>query len=126
MTGILFTILSFSLSQTHTHTITHATGNNYGTCNNQAIPGQTCTFTCDPGYQLTGSGALTCGATGSWNPPTPPSCNRYSCPVQNPPVNGQISGQCIPGIVNEVCNFNCFPGYRRVGNQAITCQGEYD
>ena len=30
-------------------------------------PGDTCTFTCDDGYQLMGSGVRTCQNNGSWN-----------------------------------------------------------
>ncbi len=34
--------------------------------------GGTATYTCNTGYQLSGSATVTCQVTGSWN--TPPSC----------------------------------------------------
>lgn len=97
-------------------------GNYLGTCTTFAQPGQTCTFNCNTGYQLTGQATLSCGPTGAWSPAVPPRCDSFSCTVMNPPVNGQISGQCIPGVAGEQCSFNCFPGYRLVGNAVLTCQ----
>ena len=44
-----------------------------------------------------------------------------SCESINPPKNGQSSGQCVPGYPGRVCRFNCIPGYRRLGESAISC-----
>ena len=33
----------------------------------EANPGDTCTFTCDDGYELGGSTSRTCGDDGSWS-----------------------------------------------------------
>jgi len=35
--------------------------------NEQADPGDTCTFTCDDGYQISGSTRRTCGDDGNWS-----------------------------------------------------------
>ena len=35
--------------------------------NGVADPGEMCTFTCDDGYQLMGSGTRTCQNSGSWS-----------------------------------------------------------
>ncbi|KAI1278733.1 E-selectin [Halotydeus destructor] len=96
-------------------------GGNSGMCA-QSLPGQTCSFTCNTGFSLSGQATLTCGQAGTWSGQAP-VCIATGCPAQNPPANGQISGQCIPGIANQVCIFNCFPGYRISGNRELTCQG---
>ena len=38
-------------------------------------PGDTCTFTCDTGYEVTGSGTSTCQSDGSWSS-SAPTCRR--------------------------------------------------
>ena len=41
----------------------------------EANPGDTCTFTCDDGYELGGSTSRTCGDDGSWSG-TDTTCTR--------------------------------------------------
>jgi len=43
--------------------------------NGEANPGDTCTFTCDDGYELGGSTSRTCGDDGSWSG-TDTTCTR--------------------------------------------------
>ena len=35
--------------------------------NNIPNPGESCTFTCDTGYELNGSGTRNCQSSGSWS-----------------------------------------------------------
>ena len=43
--------------------------------NGEANPGDTCTFTCDDGYELGGSTSRTCGDDGRWSG-TDTTCTR--------------------------------------------------
>ena len=76
--------------------------------------GDTCSFTCNTGYELTGSDARTCQSDGSWNGSDdvyessesgsgsegPPSCVPLNCNANNLPVpaNATVlrSSSCVP------------------------------
>ena len=46
----------------------------------EANPGETCTFTCDGGFQLSGSASRTCRSTRDWSGTTT-SCTSQGIPI---------------------------------------------
>ncbi|XP_065905188.1 P-selectin-like [Dysidea avara] len=92
--------------------------------NGEANPGDTCTFTCDDGYELGGSTSRTCGDDGSWSG-TDTTCTRIpTCPPLTAPDNGDIDcslgddGEANPG---DTCTFTCDDGYELGGSTSRTC-----
>ncbi|XP_019862954.1 PREDICTED: CUB and sushi domain-containing protein 3-like, partial [Amphimedon queenslandica] len=65
-------------------------------------------FTCYPGYQLTGSDAITCSSDGKWSNDIP-SCNITYCNVPMSPANGNVSYTSLS--VNSSVYFTCDTGY---------------
>ena len=91
-----------------------------GTCGqSQSVPGSSCSLVCNIGYSASGPTQLLCTNNG-WLPP-PPKCNQASCPPLNAPLNGQILGQCIPGLPGQMCRFRCLPGFKIQGGDTLTC-----
>lgn len=89
-------------------------------CSN--LPGQTCQFSCDKGYTLTGSTSRTCNSDGRWTG-TPPQCNAITCSALPKPSNGSRLG-CAGTTVeyfNTVCSFFCHPGYDPIGSASRKC-----
>ena len=80
----------------------------------------TVTFHCNTGYNLSGSLALLCLFSGSWNDTTP-SCNKVNCGDPGVPINGQKVGDTFTYL--ETVTFSCVSDdYSLIGSQAITCQ----
>lgn len=91
-----------------------------GSCSLSASSlGSTCSLICNTGFSASGSTQLQCTRTG-WSPSVP-KCNRVSCPSLNAPINGQILGQCIPGLEGQTCQFRCLPGFKIQGTDSLTC-----
>ncbi|KAL9960408.1 hypothetical protein ACROYT_G033860 [Oculina patagonica] len=86
------------------------------------LPGQTCQFFCDRGYNLTGSTTRTCNSDGTWTG-TQPQCNAVTCPVLQTPPNGNLQG-CTGTTTenyNTVCLFSCNPGFNELGSPSRKC-----
>ncbi|XP_019617396.1 PREDICTED: sushi, von Willebrand factor type A, EGF and pentraxin domain-containing protein 1-like [Branchiostoma belcheri] len=80
------------------------------------------TFTCNPGYVLTGAANTTCQADITWSNPVP-TCTLVQCPVRAAPANGAVS----PTGANfylTVVTFTCNIGYTLNGAAAATCQSD--
>jgi hypothetical protein len=60
-------------------------------------------FTCDPGYRLSGAAAATCLPSGLWSS-TVPTCMRISCPAMSAPG---YASSCPTTWAGDVCNVNC-------------------
>ncbi|KAG7230829.1 hypothetical protein INR49_019643, partial [Caranx melampygus] len=84
----------------------------------------TCVFTCDEGFELTGSPSdtLQCEASGSWNAPQP-TCVAVQCTPIAELENGFVScgGEDVKFIYGNTCSFSCASGYRLVGESDVTC-----
>ncbi|XP_064387742.1 sushi, von Willebrand factor type A, EGF and pentraxin domain-containing protein 1-like isoform X2 [Halichondria panicea] len=80
--------------------------------------GETATYSCNTGYQLSGSATVTCQASRNWS--ARPSCTPVSC--GNPPTipNGirTFTGTIFRGIATYSCN----TGYQRSGSSTVICQ----
>ncbi|XP_065899211.1 uncharacterized protein [Dysidea avara] len=86
----------------------------------------TCSFTCNTGYKLTGSDARTCQSDGSWSG-TEPMCGRVTCPSLTEPNNGTITCSLgddgVPSF-EDICSFTCNTGYELTGSDTRTCQSD--
>ncbi|XP_035675655.1 sushi, von Willebrand factor type A, EGF and pentraxin domain-containing protein 1-like [Branchiostoma floridae] len=94
----------------------------HGTISGGNNLGDTVTFSCDPGYQLTGSVTRTCQSTLDWSG-TQPTCTKVQCPEVTTPPNGQISRHHFE--YGNHLQFSCNAGYELVGGSSeITCQAD--
>ncbi|XP_065904456.1 P-selectin-like isoform X2 [Dysidea avara] len=85
--------------------------------------GDTCSFTCNTGYELTGSHNRTCWSNGNWSG-SDDVCIRVSCINLTDPTNGMVT--CSLGDDNiatdgDTCNYICDTGYVLSGNAMRTC-----
>jgi len=102
--------------------------------------GDTCSFTCNTGYELTGSDTRTCQSDGSWSG-RDDVCRRGGCClcfviiinacgllVQCRIPDGVATTVCSPednGVPSyeDICTFTCDIGYEKTGNGTrMTCQ----
>ncbi|XP_065899232.1 uncharacterized protein [Dysidea avara] len=86
----------------------------------------TCSVTCNTGYELTGSDTRTCQSNGSWSS-SETKCSRVICPGLTDPNNGTIT--CSPGdngvpSYEDTCSFTCNTGYELTGSDTRTCQSD--
>ncbi|XP_065893685.1 CUB and sushi domain-containing protein 1-like isoform X2 [Dysidea avara] len=86
----------------------------------------TCSFTCNTGYELTGSDTRTCQSDGSWSG-SDDVCRRVSCPSLTGPNNGMINCSLgddgVPSY-EDTCSFTCNTGYELTGSDTRTCQSD--
>ena len=61
-----------------------------------AVPGDTCTYTCDDGYMVDGDMTITCGDDGSWSDNTRCKLIRKSCSLHCALNHDKI--QCIDAV----------------------------
>ncbi|XP_065916128.1 adhesion G protein-coupled receptor E2-like isoform X2 [Dysidea avara] len=79
----------------------------------------TCTFSCNQGYELSGSEKRTCQSYKFWNG-TKVMCTKVSCPSLTAPNNGMIN--CTGNMFEDTCTFSCDQGYELSGSETRTCQ----
>ncbi|XP_065896410.1 P-selectin-like [Dysidea avara] len=79
----------------------------------------TCSFTCNTGYELTSSDTRTCQSYGSWSS-SDDVCRRVQCP---PLTNGtlQCTNGTTTGVFEDTCTFSCNGGYELQGPNSGTC-----
>ncbi|XP_065899783.1 uncharacterized protein [Dysidea avara] len=120
---VLFDIQCDNLSTPSKGQITSCSSGRVGV----GYEGDTCNFTCNNGYELTGSDARTCQRDGSWSGNNG-TCNPevvIICPELNDIPNGDL--KClIEGthkyFVGDNCTYICDPGYELIGSDTRTCQ----
>jgi hypothetical protein len=91
-----------------------------------ATPGETCTFSCNPGYVLGPIGVnptLTCNEDGQWSGEVP-VCSGKTCPSIRPPNGVLMNGICTPGKEGDICSFRCVSGYSLQGLPNVICNGD--
>jgi CUB/sushi domain-containing protein len=83
-------------------------------------PGDTATYTCDPGYELVGTAVQTCGNNGEWSD-VPPTC-RPVCPTRFDPENGMV---LLTGMsVGDTATYTCDTGFELIGESVLNCQSD--
>ncbi|XP_065896334.1 E-selectin-like [Dysidea avara] len=86
----------------------------------------TCSFTCNTGYELTGSDTRTCQSDGSWSG-SDTMCRRVACPSHTEPDNGAIAcslGDDGVSSYEDTCSFTCNTGYELTGSETRICQSD--
>jgi len=85
------------------------------------LPGDTCEFACERGYDLIGSSIRTCNSEGSWTG-TQPRCDAVTCSKLSPPSNGELLGcNATQMIYSTVCTFSCKEGFEGKGSFVRSC-----
>ena len=81
--------------------------------------GDTCNFTCNTGYELTGSSERTCQSEGSWSG-LPVSCIIMKCPSSSLPMNSMLTESCN-STYQSICELQCQEGFNGTGNPSYVC-----
>ena len=71
-------------------------------------------YQCDAGFELVGTGQLTCTADGAFAPSVP-SCAKIQCPSPDTPSQGLVE------VVNDTLLYSCVPGYELAGLATRRC-----
>ena len=69
----------------------------------------TCSFTCNTGYELTGSSERSCQSDGSWSGSSV-SCNIMECPSSSLPMNSMLAESCS-STYQSMCELQCQEGF---------------
>ena len=78
----------------------------------------TVSYSCNTGYNLTGTASITCNATGLWSAPVP-SCPPVNCTDPGTPTNGNKNSSIY--TYNSVVSFQCNFGYFLSGSVSLNC-----
>ena len=96
------------------------------------IVNQKCSLTCKPGYSTAAKAEdtrvtkrdITCKEDGKWSDEYP-RCDPIICrgidKAKEIP-NGDMTGDCNPGIGEHFCSFSCNPGFALVGSSTLVCK----
>ena len=79
----------------------------------------TCSFTCNTGYELTGSSERTCQSDGSWSG-SPVSCIIMECPSSSLPMNSMLAESCS-STYQSMCELQCQEGFNGTGDPSYVC-----
>ena len=81
--------------------------------------GDTATYSCLPGFRLSGVAVSTCQADQSWSS-TPPTCVAIDCGALPNPTNGRVT--LAEGTAfGATATYSCLEGYARSGSASRTC-----
>ena len=78
----------------------------------------TVSYSCNTGYNLTGTASITCNATGLWSAPVP-SCSLVNCSDPGTSTNGHKNSNIY--TYNSVVSFQCNFGYFLSGSVSLNC-----
>ena len=79
----------------------------------------TCSFTCNTGYELTGSSERTCQSNGSWSGSSV-SCIIMECPSSSLPMNSMLAESCS-STYQSMCELQCQEGFNGTGDPSYLC-----
>ncbi|XP_059140117.1 uncharacterized protein LOC131928191 [Physella acuta] len=83
------------------------------------IYGESCTYSCYPGYILQGSSSISCTLNGRWSALRPSCVPRPVCPALKAVPNGQWSAYSMTS--GSVAYLYCRDGYTVDGPSYVTC-----
>ena len=78
-----------------------------------------CSFTCNTGYELTGSSERTCQSDGGWSG-SPVSCIIMKCPSSSLPMNSMLAESCS-STYQSMCELQCQEGFNGTGDASYVC-----
>ena len=84
-----------------------------------------CSFSCDPGYELTGSSSRQCLSDGSWSGSNV-TCDILHCDRLTDRIDNSVLANDCGSEFRSVCRVECNTGYRAVGNDTFTCVSAND
>ena len=79
----------------------------------------TCSFTCNTGYELSGNDTRTCQSNGNWSG-LPVSCIIMECPSSSLPMNSMLAESCN-SIYQSICELQCQEGFNGTGDRLYVC-----
>ena len=79
----------------------------------------TCSFTCNTGYELTGSDTRTCQSDGSWSG-SQVSCFIMKCPISSLPIDSILPESC-DNTYQSMCELQCPEGFNGTGSAMYMC-----
>ena len=79
----------------------------------------TCSFTCNTGYELSGSDTRTCQSGGSWSGSLV-SCIIMECPSSSLPMNSMLAESCS-STYQSICELQCQEGFNGTGDPSYMC-----
>ena len=91
-------------------------------CNTTGVPQyeDQCSFSCDPGYELTGSSTRQCLSDRSWSG-ADVTCDILHCNNLTDLVDNSVLVSNCGSEFKSVCSLGCIPGYMVVGNNMLIC-----
>ncbi|XP_045200864.2 sushi, von Willebrand factor type A, EGF and pentraxin domain-containing protein 1-like isoform X2 [Mercenaria mercenaria] len=93
-------------------------------CENNNILGSSCQYTCNPGYQLTGSDTVTCQdeVAPTWS--LAPTCEKKSCSPPSYPDHSTVQCTDPAYAFQSVCSIFCDNGFSLEGHFYMQCQAD--
>ena len=79
----------------------------------------TCNFTCNTGYELTGSNTRNCQSNGNWSG-SPVSCIIMECTSSSLPMNSMLAESCS-STYQSMCELQCQEGFNGTGDPSYVC-----
>ncbi|XP_035997169.1 E-selectin isoform X3 [Fundulus heteroclitus] len=83
-------------------------------------PSSTCSFSCEPGFELLGANTTTCSQDGHWSEATP-TCSAVRCLLLDAPENGHVNCSERQPVFNSQCSFTCNQDFSLDGHEILTC-----
>ena len=79
----------------------------------------TCSFTCNIGYKLTGSSERKCQSNGNWSGSSV-FCIIMECPSSSLPINSKLAESCS-STYQSTCELQCQEGFNGTGDPSYAC-----
>ena len=81
--------------------------------------GDTCSYACNTGYELTGSSERTCQIDGNWSGSSA-FCIIMECPSSSLPMNSMLAESCN-STYQSMCELQCQEGFNGTGDPSYVC-----
>nr|XP_039270613.1 sushi, von Willebrand factor type A, EGF and pentraxin domain-containing protein 1-like isoform X10 [Styela clava] len=85
--------------------------------------GDSITYYCNTGYDISGTATRKCMADAKWLPEeAPPTCKIRTCPAPKAPEHGTVDTSTAPDLeYNQIVTYKCDTGYKMQGSNTGTC-----
>ncbi|XP_056379568.1 P-selectin-like isoform X2 [Hyla sarda] len=82
-----------------------------------------CNFSCEEGFQMTGTRSLSCQDSGNWSESIP-TCKAVSCSALENPSQSHMNCSHTFGAYKfrSICEFTCKDGFQLKGSNFLLCQ----